>query len=127
MFVVKWKNMSANITEHTMEHGGKTYTFYCGKNAKGNDEILEDYFEPWDVWFHVEGLPSGHVILRNDNLRLKSIRGFPRQVLKRGACICKATTKTSGSVTIIYTFRNNVQKTEHLGEVTCTDLRKIVV
>jgi predicted ribosome quality control (RQC) complex YloA/Tae2 family protein len=117
------KSMSA--TESTaFIHDETTYTIHSGKSAKGNDKLLDDS-SPNDVWFHVADAPSSHIILRNPtNLAINKI---PRQVIKRCACICKASAKLSTKCAIIYTERANVEKTEILGRVTTTNVRTIQI
>ena len=111
-------------TQHEMEFDGKTWHILCGKDAKSNDNLL-DMAGPQDMWFHIADQPSGHVILFvEENEQLKKI---PRQVLKRCACICKATIKASKHCEIIYTRRENVKKTDVLGCVTTKNTKSIVL
>lgn len=41
-------------------------TIFVGKNSIGNEEILK-LSDKNDVWFHVQGYPSSHVILKHNN------------------------------------------------------------
>ena len=112
------------FTEHEMDHGGKTYTIYCGKDAKSNDELLDES-DPDDIWFHVANHSSGHVILKNEEK--STVKKIPRQVIKRCACICKATIRAQGKCEIIYTERRNIAKTDVIGCVTTTNLKTVTV
>ena len=114
-----------SATESTIFiHDAVTYTIHSGKSAKGNDKLLDDS-SPSDIWFHVADAPSAHIILSNPtNLAINKI---PRQVIKRCACICKASAKVSDKCEIIYTERINITKTEKLGRVTTTNLRIITI
>ena len=109
---------------HTFVHENITYTIYSGKSDKGNDKLLDDAL-PNDIWFHISNRPSAHIILSNPSAT--SINKFPRQVIKRCACICKASAKVSDKCEIIYTERENITKTETLGCVTTTNLRTIII
>jgi predicted ribosome quality control (RQC) complex YloA/Tae2 family protein len=109
---------------HIFVHDDVSYTIYAGKTAKGNDKLLDDS-SPHDVWFHVADGPSAHIILSNpSDLAISKI---PRQVIKRCACICKASAKLSAKSNIIYTERANVEKTEVQGRVTTTKQRTIMI
>lgn len=37
-----------------------------GKNARGNDELTTRIARPEDLWFHAQGVPGAHVVLRGD-------------------------------------------------------------
>jgi predicted ribosome quality control (RQC) complex YloA/Tae2 family protein len=122
------KAMSVTSETHahtqTFVHDEVKYTIHSGKSAKGNDKLLDES-SPSDVWFHVADAPSAHIILSNPtNLAINKI---PRQVIKRCACICKASAKLSTKCAIIYTERANVEKTEILGRVTTTNVRTIQI
>ena len=107
-----------------MEYHGETYEIHCGRNAQGNNELLTQA-APDDVWFHIDGMSSAHVILVNKGS--VSLRKIPKQVIKRAACICKASVKASGTVTIIYTQCKNVEKTDIIGMVIPHNVKNIRV
>jgi predicted ribosome quality control (RQC) complex YloA/Tae2 family protein len=108
----------------TFIHDATTYTIYAGKSAKGNDKLLDES-SPHDVWFHVADGPSAHIILSNPTDL--AINKIPRQVIKRCACICKASAKLSAKCNIIYTERANIEKTATLGCVITTNQRTIMI
>jgi predicted ribosome quality control (RQC) complex YloA/Tae2 family protein len=116
--------MSAATESTEFIHDAVKYTIHSGKSAKGNDKLLDDS-SPNDVWFHVADAPSAHIILSNPTAM--AINKIPRQVIKRCACICKASAKLSTKCAIIYTERSNVEKTEVLGRVTTTNVRTIQI
>jgi predicted ribosome quality control (RQC) complex YloA/Tae2 family protein len=121
----KTKAMSATETHRTeFIHDAFTYTIHSGKSAKGNDKLLDES-SPNDIWFHVADGPSSHIILSNPTDL--AINKIPRQVIKRCACICKASAKLSTKCAIIYTERANVEKTEVLGRVTTANVRTIQI
>ena len=104
-----------NIQEHEFIYNNVKYRIISGKNKQGNNDIL-DKTDDSDIWFHISNSPSGHVILKNpDKLAINKI---PRQILKRCACICKSSTKTSEkNCAIIYVQRSNIIKTDIVGQV----------
>jgi predicted ribosome quality control (RQC) complex YloA/Tae2 family protein len=108
----------------TFTHHATTYTIHSGKSAKGNDKLLDES-SPKDVWFHIADGPSSHIILSNPTEM--AINKIPRQVIKRCACICKASAKLSTKCAIIYTERANIEKTEILGRVTTANVRTIQI
>jgi len=119
--------MSNQTEVHTFVHDAVSYTIYAGKSAKGNDKLLDESSQH-DIWFHVEGAPSAHIILSNPNNI--AINKIPRQVIKRCACICKASGKSaklSTKCNIIYTERENVEKTSVLGSVMTSNERRIQI
>ena len=119
----KTKAMSATESTTFIQDAVK-YTIHSGKSAKGNDRLLDES-SPSDIWFHIADGPSSHIILSNPtNLAINKI---PRQVIKRCACICKASAKLSTKCAIIYTERANVEKTEVLGCVTTANVRTIQI
>jgi len=54
-----------------------------GKNARANEELLRKAASPFDYWFHVEGGPGSHVILRRDHPG----REVPRESLVQAAIL----------------------------------------
>ena len=42
------------------------WSLYVGKNARGNDELTTRIARPADLWFHAQGMPGAHVVLRSD-------------------------------------------------------------
>ena len=125
---IKSPKMNTNINQHEFLHDNVQYTILSGKNKQGNNDLLDDA-DPTDVWFHISNFSSGHIILKNPNKL--AINKIPRQVLKRCACICKSSTKTSEkNCAIIYTQRSNIAKTDILGQVNImanTQIRTIIL
>ena len=90
------------------------YSIIIGKNKYENFKIIDESNSS-DIWFHVDGEPSCHVILKN-SLKLREI---PKQVIKRCAYLCKINSKakTQKKTTIIYTLIENVTQTNIIGQV----------
>ena len=57
------------------------YKIQLGKNERGNVELLRDA-RARDVWFHLQGRPSTHVIIRTDK------QNVPLPVLEAAASLC---------------------------------------
>lgn len=85
-----------------------------GKNKSQNWEIIKDA-DPEDTWFHVEGIPSGHVILEAD---------APNDLIEVCARICKERSKAkekNSKVSVVYTKVKNIRFGRHVGEVIIKD------
>jgi predicted ribosome quality control (RQC) complex YloA/Tae2 family protein len=103
-----------------------TIPFYIGKNAKDNFHII-DLCEPDDLWFHVHGQSSCHVIAL-----IASIKDLEKneiqEIIERGSLLCKENTFKVASlhnIKIEYTFLNNIQKTKTVGCVLFRDPGKV--
>lgn len=57
------------------------YKIQLGKNERGNIELLQNA-RARDVWFHLQGRPSTHVIIRTDK------QNVPMPVLEAAASLC---------------------------------------
>ncbi len=102
------------------------YTIYVGQNKTENWELI-DAAEKTDIWFHIDGVPSCHVILVNMNV--VKLRDVPRQVIKRCAYLCKinssALVKSMSKCFVIYTPISEVVKTEIVGEVSVSNYKSV--
>jgi predicted ribosome quality control (RQC) complex YloA/Tae2 family protein len=99
--------------------------FYIGKNQDGNSEII-DLCKESDLWFHLDGMPSCHVIATiPDNIDAKLLR----TIIKNGAILCKQHSKYSSvkNISISYTYLKNITKTSVLGTVIITNEKKIII
>lgn len=100
------------------------YTIYIGENKKENWNII-DSAAYHDLWFHVENLPSCHVILKCDENKKPNIK-----VLKRCAYLCKINTNSVKSLrkcNITYTRVGCLEKTNYVGEVIAQECKTISV
>jgi predicted ribosome quality control (RQC) complex YloA/Tae2 family protein len=53
------------------------FTICIGKSAKENWKLIDDSM-PNDIWFHLDDVPSSHVILKTSNFTFflkKNLRG----------------------------------------------------
>jgi predicted ribosome quality control (RQC) complex YloA/Tae2 family protein len=80
-----------------------------GKNQYHNWVIIEEA-DGDDLWFHVDSMPSGHVILASE---------APKSLMKMCARICKERSKAPSNrkVRIVYTKVSNIFLGKHPGEV----------
>ena len=102
------------------------YTIYIGQNKNENWELI-DAAEKTDIWFHIDGVPSCHVILVNSNV--VKLRDVPRQVIKRCAYLCKinssALVKSMPKCVVIYTPISEVVKTAIVGQVSIKSCKSV--
>ena len=92
-----------------------TVQFYVGKNASQNSDIVKMANDE-DLWFHVEGHPSCHVIaIMPSDVDRKKIR----YIVKQGAVLCKQHSKFSSNrqVGIVYAYIKDVTPTNTAGLV----------
>jgi predicted ribosome quality control (RQC) complex YloA/Tae2 family protein len=101
----------------SFEWKGVEYFFHIGRNQYENSNLI-DGANPWDVWFHVDGCPSSHVILEVEE-GSGGLRNIPLTVLKRGAILCKqhSKSKSIANCKIMYTLVMNLEKTNIPGRV----------
>jgi predicted ribosome quality control (RQC) complex YloA/Tae2 family protein len=71
-----------------------THTIYVGKSDKENDELTHRFAKPTDLWFHTQGTPGSHVVLKGAN------RSTPARVIEMAAEIAAWFSKARGSGTV---------------------------
>ena len=98
------------------------YTVWIGQNAQDNWDIIS-MADQNDMWFHVEGFPSSHVILRCAN------GTYDKRILNRCAVLCKehSKQKDARNVIIIYTEIKNITKGDKPGAVITKKTKKIKI
>ena len=102
-------------------------TFTIGGNAQENFDII-DASGPDDIWFHLDNLPSEHVIAslpEGANLDKKQIL----KIATQGAVLCKQHSKYASqkNLSIIYTRIKDIMKTEKIGCVIAHNQKVIVI
>jgi predicted ribosome quality control (RQC) complex YloA/Tae2 family protein len=104
----------------------KNILFRIGKNAEGNFQII-DLSKEDDLWFHISGASSAHVIAVVPYFALDKKQ--KRDLVKRGAVLCKKYSKYAGAknVEIDYTEIRNVKKTDVVGSVIINHSRTQVI
>jgi predicted ribosome quality control (RQC) complex YloA/Tae2 family protein len=111
------------MKDFTFEYDACIYTIKAGQTAQENWNLIDESNED-DIWFHVEDLPSCHVVLKNDGKNK-----LHKSVIKYCANICKEGSKQkhAKNVRIIYTEIKNVKKGKDVGSVTVSSIRHIKV
>jgi len=94
--------------------------FWIGENAADNEAIL-DRARPDDLWFHVDGGPSCHVIAVLPDALMTTLKNRKaiHKVAVQGAVLCKQHSKyrTHARVQVMYAPVKCVTKTETVGSV----------
>ena len=99
------------------------YIITIGKNAMDNWNII-DNAESDDMWFHLENMPSSHVIIHMCDKQI-----IPKDLIYKAAILCKKHSKSNkvNNVHVIYTMIQNVKKAKEVGSVTTTNVKRIRV
>jgi len=101
----------------------REFIIQIGTNAMENWNLI-DKSNHNDLWFHVEGYPSGHVVVKeitsNKNVEYKKDKlfGYPYSLIMQCARLCKNQSKLKNSrCKIVYTTINNITKGKEIGSV----------
>jgi len=102
--------------------------YRIGKNAQDNFDII-DGSHPDDIWFHIENLPSCHVVMKKPMEKMAKKEVL--KMYKQCAVLCKQHSKYKShkNVVIIYTAVKNVSKTDKVGSVSVIPehIKRIVI
>jgi predicted ribosome quality control (RQC) complex YloA/Tae2 family protein len=95
---------------------------WVGRNNQENDELTHHAAAPEDLWFHAQGVPGSHVILRTAGRPAQ----VPRRILEQAAALAALHSKArhSALVPVIYTRRKYVRKPRKTPPGTATCLRE---
>jgi predicted ribosome quality control (RQC) complex YloA/Tae2 family protein len=104
----------------------KNVDFYIGDDAKANFEII-DLASDNDLWFHVQGFSSCHVVANINKLELDKKQ--LRQIITQGALLCKQNSRYGymSDLAVIYTRIKDVAKTNELGKVVTRNTKVRIV
>jgi predicted ribosome quality control (RQC) complex YloA/Tae2 family protein len=98
-----------------------------GRSNFENDEITFKVAKPNDFWFHAQGVPGSHVVLRSRG----GSDGPPARVIQLTASLAAhfSKAKHSSLVPVIYTQRKYVRKFRGArpGQVTCEREKMVMV
>ena len=99
--------------------------FVVGSDAQDNFNII-DAAEPTDMWFHLSGYSSCHVIAKIPQ-EIALDKKQKLQIIKQGALICKQNSKhkSEPKVDVIYTAVSNITKTKIIGQVETANVKHI--
>lgn len=97
-------SLPAGILEYELPDG---WQLFAGKTDSANDYVSIKLAKPLDRWFHVRGMPGGHVVLR-----VTAEREPDRATLERAASIAAYHSKarTGGVVAVSMTEGRHVSK-----------------
>jgi predicted ribosome quality control (RQC) complex YloA/Tae2 family protein len=101
------------ITESYM-NGRDIYIIKIGQNKTDNWSLI-DGANPDNIWFHVSGAPSSHIVLDT----ICNIKEIPSSVIYRCAVLCskRSSSHKQRHSNINYTYVKHVLKGERIGEV----------
>jgi predicted ribosome quality control (RQC) complex YloA/Tae2 family protein len=121
------------MKEYFFTYEDRDFIINVGQNAKENWQLIDDS-EDWDLWFHVEDKPSGHVVVKeklkkNNKIDIKNnFFGYPYELIVLASQYCKSQSKEKYSkVSIIYTTINNIKKGNEIGSVITKNTKSIVL
>lgn len=99
------KGPSAQAPFRTVHH--REWEILIGRSAAGNDYITLSLARPEDLWFHAEGMPGSHVLVRNPRKA-----EVPPAVIERAASLAAYYSKGKGAtkVPVAYTEAKYVRK-----------------
>lgn len=110
--------------EYESQYDETRYIIRVGENAQENWDLIDDSSQN-DIWFHVEGHPSCHVVLSmSDRKKLPH-----KSVIIYCALLCKDGSKVSNhkNIKIIYTEIKNVRKGDTPGSVFTKNTKTIKI
>jgi hypothetical protein len=83
-----------------------THTVYVGRSDAENDVLTHQFASASDLWFHAQGSPGSHVVLKGAH------RSTPRSVIETAAAIAAYFSKARGSSTVpvIYAEKRHVRR-----------------
>lgn len=84
------------------------WTAMIGKSGRDNAHLTFRIAGPEDFWFHAEGVPGAHVVLRNDERRPRPPRASLEQAAAAAAWFSES--RNQGSVDVRWTRRKYVRK-----------------
>ncbi len=98
-------NTAESVPYHEFEHHG--YRILVGKNAQGNDEMLNRFSHKDDLWLHAKDVTGSHVLIK-----YQAGKNFPKDVIERAAQLAgyNSKRKTESLCAIIVTPRKYVRK-----------------
>lgn len=100
--------------------------YWIGENAQDNWDIISKANQN-DIWFHVAGSSSSHIILRMPNK--VSLKDISKQTLIHCSSVCKqhSKSKNNNKVKIVFTEIKNVKKADKPGAVYTKKERYITI
>ena len=94
-------------------------TVKIGSNVSENDKLF-DLADENAIWFHVDGLPSAHMWVPENELSKQQLYMIALQLKKSGKY------KKTNNIPIIYTTKKYIEKGDTLGTIIITGKSKII-
>jgi len=101
------------MKEETRIVSGFPIRFRIGQNRLENAELIEAA-HPDDLWFHLAGRPSCHVLTTLPLMINRKIRGL---VIRQGATVCRDNMRCDGSEPVVYSRVRDLVRTDVPGTV----------
>jgi hypothetical protein len=98
------------MKEETRIVAGFPIRFRIGQNRLENAELIEAA-HPDDLWFHLAGRPSCHVLT---TLPVRKVRGL---VIRQGAAVCRDHMRCDGSESVVCSRVRDLVRTDVPGTV----------
>lgn len=121
------------MKEYSASFDNRNFIIQVGQNAKENWELIDEA-DTFDLWFHVDDKPSGHVVIREilNNKNKFDIKndffGYPYELILMGAEHCKSQSKQKNTKTsIVYTTIDNVKRGKDIGSVIIKSSKRIIL
>jgi len=95
-----------------------------GYSAKGNDQLRILWAKPQDLWFHIEGQPSAHVVVKvNDLVNLS-----PKQLELIGSILKEYSSYKDEKVPMVYSLVKNLKGVKGSpGKVICKKTKFVTI
>ena len=87
-----------------------------GKNAKENWNLIDESDKD-DLWFHIDGYPSTHVLLEGEEVELEKYINECVELCIEKTPKIKSYIPKIKKVKVIYTHIGNIKKGKSVGEV----------
>ena len=103
-------------TSTLLLYTGRQVRFLIGTSDKDNFQVI-DASDPEDIWFHIEGMPSCHIVAELKEMYNKYEMN---EITRFGAQLCKeqhAKYKPIQNLPVVYTEVKNIKKTKTVGSV----------
>ena len=95
------------------------HTVLVGRTDRENDELTHRTAAPGDLWFHAQGVPGSHVVLRGAH------PSTPRRIIERAAAIAAwfSKARNAKTVPVLYAEKRYVRKPRKAKPGTASTLR----
>ncbi len=133
------------MKEYPVKITDRSFIIQVGENARENWELI-DYADKFDLWFHLDNVPSGHVVIKEiltkkihvvikndikDDIKndiKNDFFGYPHELIHMACLYCKAQSKyKNNKTTVIYTTIANVKKEKNIGSVSIKNSKYVIL